>query len=72
MLFARYRAMPPWEKVRMVSELSKASYEWAQAGVRLRYPGATEEQVRLILAVRRLGHEVVRRAIGREPELPGK
>ncbi len=57
--------MEPWEKLRIVSELSNASFELAAAGLRLRRPGLSDEDVRLILAVRRLGSAVVRRATGR-------
>jgi hypothetical protein len=64
-LFAAYRAMAPWEKLRIVSELSTASYELAAAGIRLRRPNASDHDVRLILAARRLGPELVRRATGR-------
>jgi hypothetical protein len=64
-LMARYRTMAPWEKLHIVSELSKASYDLAAAGIRLRRPESSDDDIRLILAVRRLGAETVRRATGR-------
>ena len=64
-LFAGYREMAPWEKLRIVSELSAASYDLAAAGIRLRRPGTSDDDVRLILAARRLGADLVRRATGR-------
>ncbi len=65
-LFAGYRAMEPWQKLRLVSELSAASYQLAAAGIRMRRPRASDDEIRLILAARRLGPELVRRATGRE------
>ena len=64
-LMAAYGTMAPWEKLHIVSELSKASFELAAAGLRLRHPAASDEDVRLILAARRLGTETVLRATGR-------
>lgn len=64
-ILAGYRAMEPWEKLRLVSELTSASFELAAAGLRLRRPGLSDEDVRLILAARRLGADLVRRATGR-------
>jgi hypothetical protein len=64
-VLAGYRAMEPWEKLRLVSELSSASFELAAAGLRLRRPELSDEDVRLILAARRLGPALVRRATGR-------
>jgi hypothetical protein len=64
-LLAGYRAMEPWEKARIVSELTNASFELAAAGLRSRRPALSDDEVRLILAARRLGPDLVRRATGR-------
>ncbi len=66
-----YGAMEPWRKLEIVRELSSASFELAAAGIRLRDPAASDEEVRLIVAARRLGRETVLRATGRKT-LPGE
>ncbi|HXJ23146.1 MAG TPA: hypothetical protein VMT03_23205 [Polyangia bacterium] len=63
--------MEPWQKLRMVSQLSEAVFELAAAGIRLRLPDLSDEDVQLILAARRLGRETVLRATGRQA-LPGE
>jgi hypothetical protein len=70
-LIAGYRRMEPWQKVRMISELSKATFDLAAAGIRLKHPSATDEDIRVILAARRLGRQTVLRATGRRA-LPGE
>ncbi|HSS38520.1 MAG TPA: hypothetical protein VLT58_07110 [Polyangia bacterium] len=70
-LMRAYGAMEPWRKLEIVRELSSASFELAAAGIRLRSPAASDEEVRLIVAVRRLGREAVLRATGRKT-LPGE
>lgn len=54
----RWRAMTPLEKARIVSELSVAVQELALAGIRMRHPGASEEECRLRLAVLKLGRDL--------------
>ena len=60
MLMDAYRRMSPAEKMVRVGSLWHAAYELAAAGVRLRRPDASAEEIRLILAGRRLGEDVVR------------
>jgi hypothetical protein len=70
-LMEAYRSMEPWQKLRIVSELSKAAFELAAAGIRMRAPAASDQDVQLILAARRLGRDTVLRATGRRA-LPGE
>jgi hypothetical protein len=51
----RWRQMSCVEKVRAVSELSRAAQELALVGIRLRHPGASERECFLHLAVLKLG-----------------
>jgi hypothetical protein len=70
-LFSAYRFMEPWQKLRMVSQLSSAAFELAAAGIRLQMPATSDYDVQLILAARRLGRDAVLRATGRRT-LPGE
>jgi hypothetical protein len=54
----RWRQMSSVEKVRAVSELSRAAQELALAGIRLRHPGASERECQLRLAALKLGHDL--------------
>jgi hypothetical protein len=67
MLMAAYGRMSPSEKLERVRALSQAVHEMAAAGIRLRRPDASDEEIRHILAVRRLGEELVERARGSRP-----
>ena len=58
-LFAAYRVMPPWEKIRRVSELSRACSMLALAGLRERHPHASEAELRRRLAEMHLGSELL-------------
>jgi hypothetical protein len=62
--FARYRRMSPAEKATRMAELCRTAYLLALAGLRERYPSATEGELLLRLAVLRLGAETVARAYG--------
>lgn len=57
-----WRRMTPAEKLGLVSSASRSAHAMAAAGVRQRYPQATEREVFLRLAVLRLGHELAREA----------
>jgi len=58
----RWRRMTPDEKAEIVTRLTQAAFELARAGVRHRYPGATERELFLRLAVVTLGEELARKA----------
>ena len=70
-LMRAYRAMEPWRKLEIVRELSNTSFELAAAGIRLRNPAVSDDEIRLIVAARRLGRDAVLRATGRKT-LPGE
>jgi hypothetical protein len=57
----RWREMSASEKAALVTTLSRASVELAQAGVRLRYPHASPSELFLRLAIVMLGRELATR-----------
>jgi hypothetical protein len=71
MMIDAYRRMSPREKLERVRSLSQAVYQLAAAGVRLRRPDASDEDVQVELAVRRLGRELVDRVIERRSKTDG-
>lgn len=71
LVFERYRQMQPREKVRMVMELNRTVEAMALAGLRMRHPDASERELRLRLAARRYGRELVIQAFGWDPGEPG-
>lgn len=62
--FELYRRMSPAQKADGVRALTLAVNELALAGLRRRYPSADEDELRLRLAVQRLGEEAVAQAYG--------
>lgn len=62
----RWRAMSVQEKAQLVTALCQAADAMAHAGIRLRYPGASDRECFLRLAVLKLGAELARRVY---PEL---
>jgi hypothetical protein len=67
-LFAMLREMPPWRKLEMVAQLNQAGRELASAGLRMRYPNATQDELRRRLADIMLGGELAARVYGPMPE----
>lgn len=63
--------MEPRDKVRMVMALNRSVEAMALAGLRLRYPDASERELRLRFAARRYGRELVLKAFGWDPGEPG-
>lgn len=63
-LARRYRAMPPWQKVAIVRELNRRTTELALSDIRAKHPDATERELRLRLASRRMDPEVLRQQFG--------
>jgi hypothetical protein len=59
--FELYRRMTVEQKARRVTELTAGACRLALAGLRQRYPGASEQELLLRLAVLRLGPETVAR-----------
>jgi len=62
--FELYRRMSPEEKAARVRALTLALNTLALAGLRRQHPTASEEELRLRLAVRRLGADAVAQAYG--------
>ena len=56
-----WRRLSPAERLRLVSEASRAVTELALAGIRRRYPNAPERECFLRLAAIRLGVDAARR-----------
>lgn len=65
-----WRRMSPAERLRLVSETSRAVVELSLAGIRRRYPQASEREVFLRLAAIRLGVETARRVYPDAAMLP--
>jgi len=53
-----WRHMSPLEKVRAVTEISRAVQQLSLAGIRLRHPDASDQECMLRLAVLKLGGQV--------------
>jgi hypothetical protein len=70
LLLSLQRRMPPQEKARKVFELTDMLLRLSEAGVRLVYPAASDREVFLRAAARRLGRETVARVYGWDPETP--
>ncbi len=68
-LFAMLRNMPPWRKLEMVAQLNQAGRELALAGLRTRYPAATQDELHRRLADILLGAELATRVYGLVPEV---
>jgi hypothetical protein len=62
--FALYARMSPADKLARMAELTRSANALALAGLRRDYPDASDEELWLRLAVRRLGPELVARAYG--------
>ncbi len=62
------RATPIGKKFRQVAEATKMTRAFARAGLRLRYPEASEEELRRRFAVLVLDPETVKKVYGWETE----
>ncbi len=67
-LFTLLRDIPPWRKLEMVAQLNQAGRELALAGLRMRYPAATQDELHRRLADILLGAELAARVYGPVPE----
>jgi hypothetical protein len=64
----RLRALGPAGRLEIAAGLSRGVRDLAEAGVRRRHPGASEEEIRCRLAALLYGREVAARLFGRVPE----
>ncbi|MCI0657876.1 MAG: hypothetical protein L0170_12505 [Acidobacteria bacterium] len=62
--------MSPIEKARTVAAISRSVQALSLAGIRLRYPEASERECFLHLAVLKLGRELACRAYPEAADLP--
>lgn len=70
-LFARYRRMSAEEKLQHIGALGRLAEELALAGLRAKYPEASEEECRLRLVSRWIDRETMIRVYGWDPEEMG-
>ncbi|HEX5011834.1 MAG TPA: hypothetical protein VFY71_15685 [Planctomycetota bacterium] len=68
---ARWRAMEPWEKIALVSDLQRAGDNAAIVGILLRHPAATTAEVRLRLAALKYGRNFMTRYFDWDPDVHG-
>ncbi len=67
----RWRAMSPTDKAAIVDALNRDVQRLAEAGVRRRYPKATDREVFLRVAALRNGTDLSVAAYGWDPEVEG-
>lgn len=63
-LFAYWREAPAWEKWQRMAQLNQSARLLALAGLRSRYPDASEAEIRRRLADLLLGRELAARVYG--------
>lgn len=68
---ALWRRMSPLDKVRIVTELSRAVQELSLAGIRLRHPDESHDRSLLRLAVLKLGRQRARQVYPAAAQLAG-
>lgn len=68
---AHWRAMSAKERFDLVAALNDSCEQMAAAGVRLRYPDADADEVRLRVLALRLGRDLMVAAYGWDPDLEG-
>lgn len=62
------RSTPAWRKLELASSLNRMVLEFSLAGLRQRYPGANEEELKRLLADILLGTELAARVYGTSPD----
>jgi len=71
MLVEGYRSMPPWQKMRLVTELNKAVQQLALARIRKQYGAIPEQEQKLRLAALWLDRETMIRIFDWDPKIKG-
>jgi hypothetical protein len=64
------RSMPSWERFKLINDMIVTSRKLALAGLRERFPNASEQELRRRLATLLLGSELAARVYGPEPDPP--
>jgi len=67
----RWRGMSVRERLENVADLNRTCEQFAEAGVRMRYPAASDDEVRLRVFALRLGREAMVRVYGWDPATMG-
>jgi hypothetical protein len=65
------RAMPDWKKIEQVFSIIETTRALSMAGLRERYPRASEEELKKRLAALVLDRETVIKVYGWDPEIEG-
>ena len=68
MQFAILREMSINDKAKLLMELNAMVQQLAFAGMRRRYPNASDDEIWLRLAAQRLGRETVKKVYGWDPD----
>ena len=66
-----WRGMSPLSKLQAVSALTRSVLQLSLAGIRQRFPGATDPECRIRLARLTLGHELAERVFPESSKLSG-
>jgi hypothetical protein len=66
--YERLRSMPLQKKAEMLQSLNRGVRAMAEAGIRMRFPNADAQEVKVRLAVRLYGREQAQRVFGPIPE----
>lgn len=66
-LFDRLRDLPIWRRAELVTAITRAAQEMTLAGLRVRYPDASPEELRLRLGALRLDRATMVRVYGWDP-----
>jgi hypothetical protein len=64
------RALSPWRKIELACELTENARKLALAGLRQRFPNASEKELQRRLATLCLGAKLAEEVYGPEPDAP--
>lgn len=70
-MIALMRAMPDWKKIEQVFSIIETTRALSMAGLRERYPHASEEELKKRLAALVLDRETVIKVYGWDPKIEG-
>ena len=65
--FQKLSELSPSDRLKMMSRTSSLTRRMAEAGIRLEYPNVSDHELRVRLAVRLYGRELVERIYGSVP-----
>lgn len=61
-IFQKWRETPAWRKLELMESLNKSARQLSIAGIRNRYPNATDDEIKFHLAKLVLGEELAKSA----------